>query len=931
MTTQLHDGPDRASKLAYSRSAPITFPYPNLGFDDVLVNVKYAATIDEKLLPFTADDTSGLRPAEAKPDIIGGHAGAGLVVALGDGVDDIKVGDAIGIQLINRTCGNCLECNAFDNKVCCPYMQLSGHTVDGTLREYCVCKASEAIRVPDCTPLDAVPPILCVGGTLVRAVEMTSAPKGQIIGIIGATTNVGLLACQYARSLGFQVLVVLSEEEAASPLVDNLDVDYVVHGSPSNILADIQSIIPRGPPAIVVCTATGTPFQLAPQYVRPYGKVVLIGIHPEDLIYIDYPSVIRRAVSIQWAWTGARSETEKALCHLSMRQIQIPRHIKVAEQGLETEQTTKEGKHTHKRGSGVWTVLDIPQTQARISYNSFKSLQFAPETFNFGRYLAYRIEELGVKDLFGVPGDSNLNILDVILETRSLNFIGCCNELDAGYAADGYARTSTSHVAVVVVPFVVGSLSVLNAICGAYTDRLKVIVIAGCPDTSRLLSNEHLHHTPGVASMDVALHAFRDVTAAAVRVSSIKDAVSILDDTLTDCVRQSLPVYIEIANDLAYGKCSAPKPLSAERDSTSQIPDYRDVVEAFSHAWQSAYMPVILVGPWAHSSCTPTTLTLLAEKLGCAVLVQPDARGFPESHPQFCGTFWPSVFNPLGEKIVMKSDLWIVIGGRWSDLHTLGNLDINKELHRIIDLQPNSARLRSGCSHAILLQDLMLDLISSEVEENRRSVLAIQASIPGVVTSSDRDNSRIDSPVTLSNVVDGLHRLIGENDILIADTGETWFISQQVKLPPAATCQLQLVYASLGWALPAGLGCQLACPKGRAILLIGDGAFQMTGHEISTMIRQKVNPIIFVFNNMGYRTEIAIQDGPYNYIANWDYSRLAACYSRPPHTVDVSEPPGSDPDLSFITMQVRTCNGLNQAVDRAKAESWKLSYQPIKV
>jgi pyruvate decarboxylase len=206
---------------------------------------------------------------------------------------------------------------------------------------------------------------------------------------------------------------------------------------------------------------------------------------------------------------------------------------------------------------------------------------------------------------------------------------------------------------------------------------------------------------------------------------------------------------------------------------------------------------------------------------------------------------------------MMESDLWIVIGGRWSDLHTLGVFDIDEELPRILDLQPDSARLRRGCSNAIVLQDLVLDLVASEVEENRRSVLAYQEYIPEVGTSRDRDDSNINPPVTLSEIVGGLRHLIGESDTLIADTGEPWFISQQIKLPPAATCQLQMVYASLGWALPAGLGCQLARPKGRVILLIGDGAFQMTGHEISSMIRQKVNPIIFVFNNLGYRTEVS--------------------------------------------------------------------------
>ncbi|KAJ5633381.1 hypothetical protein N7490_009720 [Penicillium lividum] len=886
----------------------------DLGVDDILVNIRYAAMCDTKLFPF---------PAKAKPGIIGGHTGVGIVVALGERVEDIEVGDVIGVQLINRTCGSCLECSAYDNKVCCSNMELSGHTVDGTLREYSLCKASEAIRIPDSIPLDAVPPILCAGGAIERALAMTSAPKGQIIGIIGAMTNVGHLACQYARMIGFQVLAVLSEEEAASPMVGNLDVDYAVHGSHPKILSDIQTIIPRGPPAILLCTASGSPFQFAPEYVRPNGKMVFIGVRPEDVTQMNFQSVAQRAVSMQWAWTGSRSDTEKALSHLAKGRAQIPRHIKAAEEALDAGLFTKQDK------SSEWTILEIPQYHARINSNGLNSLQPTPESFNFGRYLAYRLKELGVKTVFGVPGDSNLNLLDVLLETKNLKFIGCCNELNAGYAADGYARTSGSRVAVVVVPFIVGSLSVLNAICGAYTDRLKVIVIAGCPNSADLLSNEHLHHTPGVHGRDIALHAFKDVTAVAARISSIDNAVSNLDYALTECIRQSLPVYIEVANDMAYGQCCLPKPLGAEQDSTTRVTDHLGVVEEFKRAWQSAHMPIILIGPWAYSSCSIAILTLLAEKLGCAILVQPDARGFPESHPQFCGTFWSSVFNLPGFKLMMDSDLWIVIGGRWSDLHTLGAFDIGKESHRILDLQPDEARLPYGCTNPIILQDLLLDIVASTVKENRQSVFTFQASVLRVVPYTDHKDCAINSPVTLSKVVDELNRLIRPNDTLIADAGEPWFICQQVKLPQTATCQLQIVYASLGWALPATLGCQLAHPSGRAILLIGDGAFQMTGHEVSTMIRQRLNPIIFLINNLGYRTEIAIQDGPYNYIANWDYSRLATCYSKPPHSGDafpqtIKAENGSDPDLPFITMQVKTCNDLIQAVDRAKAECSKL-------
>lgn len=447
-----------------------------------------------------------------------------------------------------------------------------------------------------------------------------------------------------------------------------------------------------------------------------------------------------------------------------------------------------------------------------------------------------------------------------------MNMVGCCNELNTGYAADGYARASNNRVAVAVVPYIVGGLSALNAIAGAYSEHLRVIVISGCPDARFLSADKQLlHHTPSNEKKDLGLHAYREVTAAAVRVSNIETALDVLDDTLLTCLRESRPVYIEVANDLAHTPCLAPgqrpTPLTSKMLPIMPVMN-QSVVEAITQTWKAAKNPVLLIGGLARLSCSQSAILYLAEKLGCAVFVHPDARIFPESHRQFAGCLWPTVVNFEAEKVFRESDLWVVLGGRWSDIQMLGSINLGKEAHRMIDLQHNSARLPNGLQGSIDLNLLVSELIKSDIASNDRTVRELAGLRNPDGTSSEPPAVTItisspESPVTLASVVDGIQQLLSEKDTLVVDTGETWFTSQDVSLPSGCYYQTQVVYASIGWGLPAGLGCQLARPEGRTIIMIGDGAFQMTAQELSTIVRMKTNPIVFIFNNLGYRTEVS--------------------------------------------------------------------------
>lgn len=447
-----------------------------------------------------------------------------------------------------------------------------------------------------------------------------------------------------------------------------------------------------------------------------------------------------------------------------------------------------------------------------------------------------------------------MSLIDQILRNEALEMVGCCNELNAGYAADGYARSSSGGIAVVVVTFMVGGLSLLNAIAGAYSEGLKVIVISGCPPTDALKQSKLMHHTLGTRDKDQTLRMFREVTAASVRLNDKEDPTQVLDEAISKCLEKSLPVYIEIPADLAMVQVKIPKTLSVLDQPHPDEQLISATIQKIIQVWNSACRPILLVGNLVRHRISTEALEALISKLGCAVFCQPDGKSIvPEAYPRFAGTFWSVASEATCEEIVMNSDLWIALGTRWSDYHILGKVDIGAESHRMLNLQnchidiPGVQSIRN-----IALVDIVEALINSDILSKDTTVRSFNA------VGNNTYSNGVDhwAPLTTSTVVNDIQKILRSADTLIAETGDSWFQAQHIRLPRDTSSQMQLTYGSIGWSLPATLGCQLARPNGRAVLMIGDGSFQMTAQEISTMVRAKANSVIFIFNNLSYGIEV---------------------------------------------------------------------------
>ncbi len=488
-----------------------------------------------------------------------------------------------------------------------------------------------------------------------------------------------------------------------------------------------------------------------------------------------------------------------------------------------------------------------------------------------GGYLATRLAQAGVRDFFSVPGDFNLVLLDEFLKQPELRMVGCCNELNAGYASDGYAR-STGGLSAVVVTYMVGGLSVINAAAGAYSDDLPLLVISGGPNTNDAAAGHLLHHTIGERDFYQAAKCFEPVVAATYVIRQAADAAGMIDAAVTTCLAKRKPVYLEIACNLAAAKVVAPAPLALP--PALKAPDSLALEAAITAAAErinAATKPVLVAGVKLRPQQAVPAFLKLADALGCAVAAMPDAKGLiPEDHPSFIGTYWGEVGSPNCGEIVESSDCQIFAGPLFNDYTTTGWTTLTPA-GKLLHAGPDFLRMQGAEFSGIALAAL-LDGLAGRVTQNDTSLVSYRRQHdrpPEPVAAAES------TPLSLKELRRQVQALVSSETDVVVETGDSWFNGQKLRLPAGARYFFQMQYGSIGWATGATLGVSLgAAPGRRTIALIGDGSFQLTAQEVSTMIRYEADAIIFLHNNRGYTIEVEIHDGPYNNIKNWDYAGL---------------------------------------------------------
>jgi pyruvate decarboxylase len=492
-----------------------------------------------------------------------------------------------------------------------------------------------------------------------------------------------------------------------------------------------------------------------------------------------------------------------------------------------------------------------------------------------GGYLATRLEEVGIRHFFAVPGDYNLALFDRLLENKNLQLISCCNELNAGYAADGYARAN--GVAAMLVTYSVGGLSAVNAVAGQYAEDLPVIVISGAPNTHSEPENQLLHHTLGEVRYNYVREMFSHVTAESTIIRFAEEAPALIDHALFTCLRRRKPVYLEVPCNLASLEIPTPKSYRLRSTPTSNPQALEEAVEVAAAMLNSALKPVAVGGPRMRTAGALEAFRQFADASGYAVAMMPNAKGFfPEQHPNYIGIYWGPVSSPGTEAIVESADAYLFAGPICTDYVTCGHtIEINP--NKLIFAGPDFVRL----PHAVFNDVMMDEFLSGLAGKLRRNETSLEAYRRIRTESVPEPPINPNAPIRTRRLFAQIQGMLDANTTLIAETGDCWFNAMYMPLPQGADFEIQMQYGSIGWSVGAALGYQLGSPPARRVIaLIGDGSFQMTAQELSTMIRYGIKPILFVMNNGGYTIEVEIHDGPYNIIKNWNYAELMKAFNE---------------------------------------------------
>ena len=489
--------------------------------------------------------------------------------------------------------------------------------------------------------------------------------------------------------------------------------------------------------------------------------------------------------------------------------------------------------------------------------------------YSVADYLLDRLAGCGVGHLFGVPGDYNLQFLDHVIEHPNVCWVGCANELNAAYAADGYARVS--GVGALLTTFGVGELSAINGIAGSYAEYVPVLHIVGAPCRGAQRRGELMHHTLGDGDFQHFYRMQQAVTTASA-VLDEQNACYEIDRVLRAMLIERRPGYLMLPADVAKQPATPPNdilivPLSEPESSVAEAFRYH----ARERLLDSPRVALLADFLALRFGLQPVLQRWMAETpMAHATLLM--GKGlFDERHPAFVGTYSAGASSDYVRLAIEDADTIFCVGTQFVDTLTAG---FTQQLpqERTIDVQPHASRIGTSWFNIPMeqavttLRELCLEMSFPRPPE-RPPVARIQVE---------------KGPLTQENFWHTVQQYLAPNDIILVDQGTAAFGAAALSLPCGAEVLVQPLWGSIGYALPAAFGAQTACPDRRVILIIGDGAAQLTIQELGSMLRDGQSPVILLLNNDGYTVERAIHGANqrYNDIAAWSWTLVPQAFSR---------------------------------------------------
>lgn len=525
-------------------------------------------------------------------------------------------------------------------------------------------------------------------------------------------------------------------------------------------------------------------------------------------------------------------------------------------------------------------------------------------TYTVGNYILDRLAELGVDRVFGVPGDFNLFFLDDVLAHEKLDWVGNANELNAGYAADGYARVK--GLGALVTTYGVGELSAINATAGSYAENVPVIHIVGAPSLSAQNSHLRMHHTLGDGDFKHFMRMASEVSAAVAALHPATAATDI-DRVIRTAVIHRKPGYLMLPVDVSTMPATPPsRPLDV--DSHVSSPDiealFKDAVTDFMRGKSVTVLADIMAERLGavqdvRALVTETKFPFASLMWGKAVL--------NETKPNFAGIYVGGLSAEHTRAVVEDAEVLVCAGVEFTDT-TTGIYSHQIDFGRVINIGAESTSV-AGRHYAPLTMASALNIVKE---------VSLELGLKGTPFEASTTDEPLPEITDEALTQDVLWRVLSSNldekNTVVVDMGTSFFGMATRKFPRDSRFIGMPLWGSIGYSIPALLGAAMADTDSRGVLMVGDGSAQLTIQEIGTIIREGVNPVVFLINNDGYTIERSIHgvEAEYNDITAYDWSKIPAAFGGT--------------DSNTVTLRAATVREFDEACRVAKENRDKLVF-----
>lgn len=508
-----------------------------------------------------------------------------------------------------------------------------------------------------------------------------------------------------------------------------------------------------------------------------------------------------------------------------------------------------------------------------------------------GSFLFDYLASKGVSHVFGLPGDFALPSFRKLQESN-LGIITLTHEPSVGFAADGYARVHGLGVA--MVTYCVGGLNMLNSVACAYAEKSPLLVISGGPSPEDRKADGLLHHK--VRTFDTQRRIYEEVTVATTVLTdpeiAAQEIIRVVDAVLEHC----RPGYIEIPYDVVDMPIKIPA-LPNKPVATSDEENLNAMIEDAVAMINASKQPVIIADVELHRHGLTDLALAFASKFNIPVASTLLSKSIiAETHPLFIGVYSGSLSDKDVQQYVEKSDCLIMLGAFITDVFLgMNTAKINRR--NTILATTEKTRIGYRTYENVVFKELLERLNSAPIEPHSTAKLPAPAPEPKPLSADEKNET-----ITIEQFFRVIGLTVGENDTVVCDTGDALLGAMRLRTKKKSNFLSDAYYLSMGFAVPAAIGVMAAAkPDERVFAIVGDGAFQMTGIELSTAAKFGMNPIVFVLNNDGYGTQRHILDGPFNEILRWNYTELTKLLGK------------------GIAFKVETLGALEDAIAKARA------------